>query len=227
VAIDTLLLRLVFPAAAVGAAADAATNGWGLLQLLDAPAWLAVPLAMLALDLAIYGQHRLSHVWPPLWRLHRVHHCDLDIDVSTALRFHPLEILLSMLYKIAAVYLLGAPPLAVLLFEMLLTGCAMFNHSNLRLPARADAALRRLLVTPDMHRVHHSTRRTEHDSNFGFSLSCWDHLFASYRAQPAGGHGLMRIGLDSPRDSARCASLAGLLRLPFAADHRRDTQITP
>jgi sterol desaturase/sphingolipid hydroxylase (fatty acid hydroxylase superfamily) len=200
VVLNTLLLRLVFPTAAIGVAFWAEARGIGLFPALGLPAWLAVLLAVVVLDGVIYFQHRIFHAVPALWRLHRMHHADLDFDVTTALRFHPVEILLSMVIKIAAVVALGAPPVAVLLFEVLLNACAMFNHANLRLPRWLDAPLRVVLVTPDMHRVHHSAIRVETDSNYGFSLACWDRLFGTYRAEPAAGHEGMTIGLERFRE---------------------------
>lgn len=196
VVIDTLLLRLIFPAAAVGLAVLVEARGWGLLQSVSLPYWVTVVVSVLLLDLLIYFQHVLFHAVPLLWRLHRMHHADLELDVSTGLRFHPLEILLSMLLKLAAVAALGAPALGVLIFEVLLNATSMFNHSNLFLPQQHDRWLRRLLVTPDMHRVHHSIHRLETDSNFGFNLSCWDRLFGTYRAQPRDGHLGMTLGLS-------------------------------
>ena len=193
--LSTLLLRLVTPAAAVGAALLAAERGWGLFQQLELPPGVAFVASVLLLDLLIYFQHRVFHRVPLLWRLHRMHHSDPDFDVSTAVRFHPLEILLSMGIKMAAVLLLGAPATAVLVFELLLNATSVFNHGNLRLPEGVDRWLRLLIVTPDMHRVHHSVRHEETDSNFGFSIPWWDRLFGSYRAQPADGHEAMRIGL--------------------------------
>lgn len=201
VVLNTLLLRLVFPTAAIGAAFWAEARGIGLFPALGVPAWLAIPLAIVVLDAIIYFQHRLFHAVPALWRLHRMHHADLDFDVTTALRFHPVEILLSMVIKLAAVVALGAPPVAVLLFEVLLNACAMFNHANLRLPRWLDAPLRLVLVTPDMHRVHHSAIRVETDSNYGFNLACWDRLFGTYRAEPAAGHDGMTIGLERFREA--------------------------
>lgn len=215
VAVNTLLLRLLLPAGAVGVALWAERAGFGLLHWLGAEGWPAIIIAMLLLDLLIYVQHVVFHAVPLLWRLHRVHHADQEIDVSTGLRFHPLEILFSMLIKMAAVALLGAPALAVLAFEMLLNGMAMFNHSNVRLPLALDAALRRLLVTPDMHRVHHSVIPRETNSNYGFNLSLWDRLFGSYVAQPEYGHDAMRIGLDDFQ-SGRPDGLKQLLLIPFA-----------
>lgn len=201
VLLDTLVLRLVFPTAAVGVALAAEARGAGLLPWLGLSGPAAAVLAILLLDLVIYLQHRLFHAVPLLWRLHRMHHADLDFDVTTGLRFHPLEILGSMLIKLAAVVALGAPAVAVLLFEILLNATSLFNHANLRLPARLDRVLRRVLVTPDMHRVHHSVVPQETNSNFGFSLAIWDRLFGTYRAQPAAGHAGMTLGLDAFRDS--------------------------
>ncbi|NKE45345.1 sterol desaturase family protein [Roseomonas frigidaquae] len=200
VLLDTLVLRLVFPTAAVGVALAAEARGAGLLPWLGLSGPAAVVLAILLLDLVIYLQHRLFHAVPLLWRLHRMHHADLDFDVTTGLRFHPLEILGSMLIKLAAVVALGAPAVAVLLFEILLNATSLFNHANLRLPARLDRVLRRVLVTPDMHRVHHSVVPQETNSNFGFSLAIWDRLFGTYRAQPAAGHAGMTLGLEAFRD---------------------------
>ena len=200
VAIDTVLLRIVFPTAAVSLALVAEANGWGLLNLVAAPMWLAIPLAIILLDLVIYAQHVLFHAVPILWRVHRMHHADLDIDVTTGIRFHPVEILLSMVIKLGAVVALGAPPLGVMIFEVLLNATSMFSHSNIRLPAALDGHLRRILVTPDMHRVHHSIVARETNSNFGFNLPWWDRLFGTYRAQPAAGHDGMTIGLSQFRD---------------------------
>ena len=202
VVIDTLLLRIVFPAAAVGLALVAEANGWGLLNLVAAPQWLAILVAVIVLDLVIYAQHVLFHAVPILWRVHRMHHADLDIDVTTGIRFHPVEILLSMVIKLSAVVALGAPPLGVMIFEVLLNATSMFSHSNIRLPAALDGHLRRILVTPDMHRVHHSIVARETNSNFGFNLPWWDRLFGTYRAQPAAGHDGMTIGLPVFRELA-------------------------
>lgn len=214
--LNTVTLRLMavlLPLLAVGAAIDATAQGWGLLNTLAWPSWIEVILAILILDLAIWAQHLITHKIPVLWRLHRVHHADVDMDVTTAIRFHPVEIALSMLLKIGLVYLLGPSAVAVILFEVLLNGTALFNHANIRLPLRFDAALRRVLVTPDMHRVHHSVHRSEHDSNYGFALSVWDRLFGTYVAQPAAGHDKMRVGLEWQDD--RPSRLGWSLRLPF------------
>lgn len=200
--INTLVLRIVFPAAAVGAALFAESRGWGLLSLTNAPAALAILVSVVALDLVVYLQHRLFHAVPLLWRLHRVHHADLELDVSTGVRFHPIEILLSMLIKMGAVLALGAPALAVLIFEVTLNATTMFNHANVKLFAPLDRVLRMIVVTPDMHRIHHSVRHEETASNFGFNLPWWDRLFRTYRPQPIDGHDRMIIGLEHFRDRA-------------------------
>jgi sterol desaturase/sphingolipid hydroxylase (fatty acid hydroxylase superfamily) len=194
-ALDALLVRLLAPGAAIAVALAAERQGWGLLNLPNLPAWARVLAAVIALDLAIYLQHVLFHAVPALWRLHRVHHADPDFDVTTGTRFHPLEIVLSLALKCAAVAALGAPALAVLIFEVLLNATAMFNHANARLPVALDRRLRWLVVTPDMHRVHHSVEAREMNSNFGFSLPWWDRLFGTYRAQPGAGHVAMQIGI--------------------------------
>jgi len=199
VVVDTVILRLSFPILAVGLAVMAEERGWGLFNVLDLPAWVAVVVCIAALDLAIYLQHVMFHAVPALWRLHRMHHADLEIDVTTGLRFHPVEILLSMAIKLAAVAALGPPAAAVLIFEVLLNATAMFNHSNIRLPQGLDRVLRWIVVTPDMHRVHHSIVPVETNSNFGFSLPWWDRLLGTYRAQPAAGHEGMTIGIEQFR----------------------------
>lgn len=221
VVLNTVVLRLVFPLAAVGAALFAAEQGWGLLNLITVPLWAAVLASVLLLDLVIYLQHRVFHTVPWLWRLHRMHHADLELDVTSGLRFHPLEILLSMAIKVAIVMLLGAPAVAVILFEVLLNATAMFNHGNVRLPRTIDRRLRWLLVTPDMHRVHHSVVRAETDSNFGFSLSWWDRLFGTYREQPAAGQLGMTIGLDAFRDPGQLR-LDRMLVQPFITPKRTE-----
>jgi sterol desaturase/sphingolipid hydroxylase (fatty acid hydroxylase superfamily) len=200
VVLNTMLLRLVFPVAAVGAALTAETNGWGLFHVSGAPAWLAVIASVILLDLVIYLQHVLVHAIPALWRLHRMHHADLEFDVTTGARFHPLEILLSMAIKFGAVAALGAPAVAVLIFEVLLNATAMFNHGNVRLPERVDSLLRWIVVTPDMHRIHHSVAIQETNSNFGFNLPWWDWLFGSYRPEPADGQEGMTIGVEQFRN---------------------------
>jgi sterol desaturase/sphingolipid hydroxylase (fatty acid hydroxylase superfamily) len=200
VVVDTIVVRVLFPNAAVGMALLAETRGWGLFNLLPMPAWAAVLASVVLLDLAIYGQHIAFHAVPVLWRLHRMHHADLEFDVTTGIRFHPIEIALSMVIKFAVVVALGAPALAVLIFEVLLNATSMFNHGNVRLPGWADRILRWLVVTPEMHRVHHSILRRETDSNFGFNLPWWDRLFRTYRAQPEAGHEGMTIGIEQFRD---------------------------
>ncbi|KKN80753.1 hypothetical protein LCGC14_0327060 [marine sediment metagenome] len=199
VVIDTLLVRLTFPVVAVGLALLAEERGWGLFNVFDVPAWIAVIVAILALDLAIYLQHVMFHAVPALWRLHRMHHADLEFDVTTGLRFHPVEILLSMGIKLAVVAALGPPAVAVLIFEVLLNGTAMFNHSNIRIPLAIDRVLRWFVVTPDMHRVHHSIHPSETNSNFGFNVPWWDRLLGTYKAQPRDGHEAMTIGIEQFR----------------------------
>jgi sterol desaturase/sphingolipid hydroxylase (fatty acid hydroxylase superfamily) len=199
VVIDTILVRLTFPVVAVGLAVTAEAQGWGLFNIFDVPFWLAFLLSVLALDLAIYLQHIMFHAVPALWRLHRMHHADLEFDVSTGLRFHPVEILLSMGIKLAVVAALGPPALAVLVFEVLLNATSMFNHSNIRIPAAIDRVLRLVVVTPDMHRVHHSIVPHETNSNFGFNLPWWDRLLGTYRPQPREGHESMTIGIEQFR----------------------------
>jgi sterol desaturase/sphingolipid hydroxylase (fatty acid hydroxylase superfamily) len=221
VVLDTILVRLLFPTTAVGFALVAEARGWGLLPALGlpvwAPAWAGVPLAVVALDLAIYLQHVLFHAVPALWRLHRMHHADLEIDVTTGARFHPIEMLLSMAIKLGVVAALGAPALAVLAFEVLLNATSMFNHSNVRMPSRLDRVLRWVVVTPDMHRVHHSIVARETDSNFGFNLPWWDRLFGTYRDQPAAGHEAMTIGIEQFRDRTE-QRLDRMLTQPFRDD---------
>ena len=199
VVIDTIVVRLTFPVLAVGLALIAEERGWGLMNVIGAPMWLAFIISVLALDLAIYLQHVMFHAVPALWRLHRMHHADLEFDVSTGLRFHPVEILLSMGLKLGVVAALGPPAVAVLVFEVLLNATSMFNHSNIRIPAQVDRALRLIVVTPDMHRVHHSIHPSETNSNFGFNLPWWDRLLGTYRAQPREGHEAMTIGIEQFR----------------------------
>ncbi|MEO1794022.1 MAG: sterol desaturase family protein [Pseudomonadota bacterium] len=225
VGLDSLAVRLMarlpefigaaaVPLAAVGAAIAAEQAGFGLFHWLAIPDAVAFIATLLILDLAIWFQHYISHHVPVLWRLHQVHHADADMDVTTAVRFHPIEILFSMLYKVALVALLGAPAVAVVVFEVILNGCAMFNHANVNLPGWLDRILRIFIVTPDMHRVHHSTERREHDTNFGFSLSVWDRVFGTYTDQPEGGHQGMRIGLKDYREGEP-SGLLWSLALPF------------
>ena len=200
VVLNTFVVRLLFPFAGVGMAFYAQSMGWGLFNIVAPSAWLAIAGAVLLLDLTIYGQHVMLHAVPLLWRLHRMHHADLEFDVTTGLRFHPGEIVVSMLIKLAAVLVLGPAPVAVLIFEVMLNATSMFNHGNVRLPTRLDRVLRLFVVTPDMHRVHHSIDRRETDSNFGFNVPWWDRLFGTYRAQPALGHDRMTLGINRFRE---------------------------
>jgi sterol desaturase/sphingolipid hydroxylase (fatty acid hydroxylase superfamily) len=215
-ALNTLTLRALafaLPLLAIGAALDAQAMGWGLFNLTAWPGWVELLLAVLILDLAIWAQHLVTHKVPLFWRFHRVHHADRDMDVTTGFRFHPVEILASMLVKIGLVYALGPSAIAVLVFEILLSGTALFNHSNLALPKGLDGALRLVLVTPDMHRVHHSIHREEHDSNYGFALSLWDRIFRTHVAEPKARHDAMTTGLEWQDE--RPARLAWALGLPF------------
>jgi sterol desaturase/sphingolipid hydroxylase (fatty acid hydroxylase superfamily) len=214
IVVDTILLRLLFPFLAVGMAFLGQTRGWGLLNQVQAPGWIAVPVTVLALDFIVYLQHRLFHAVPWLWQLHMVHHADPDIDVTTGVRFHPFEIVLSMVIKMAAVLALGAAPVAVVLFEILLNATSMFGHGNIRLPLGLDRLLRWLVVTPDMHRVHHSAIAQETNSNFGFNVPWWDRLLGSYRDQPQAGHDAMTIGLPQFQGNLR-QSLVWMLAAPF------------
>lgn len=195
--LNILFVRLTVGAAAFVAATTAFDHGWGILNSADLPPWLTVIITLVVLDVAIYAQHIASHHWRWLWRLHKIHHTDLDFDVTTAVRFHPIEIALSMGFKVICIFILGANPIAVIAFEIILSSCALFNHSNIYMPRKIDALLRLLLVTPDMHRVHHSVIPIETNSNYGFSISVWDHLFGTYTAQPKAGHTEMTIGLAS------------------------------
>lgn len=213
--LNSVLLYLAFPVLAVGVAVLAVDKNWGLFNFLDLPALVSIPLFIVLFDLAIYWQHRLYHSVPLLWRLHRMHHSDPDFDVSTGIRFHPLSIILSMLIKMLVIVSLGPPPVAVLLAEILLNVTTMFNHGNIYIPPRIDAALRLFVVTPDMHRVHHSIAPEETNTNFGFNFPWWDRLFNTYRAQPQEGHKTMRIGIQGLQ-SAREQYLHRLLLQPFA-----------
>ncbi len=215
VALNTLILRLLFPVAAVGVAVFADQHGWGLFNYIQAPLWVAVIVSVTVLDFMIWLQHVVVHAIPLLWRLHRVHHADLDYDVTTGARFHPIEIILSMLIKFAVILLLGPPVVAVVAFEVILNAMAMFNHGNIRLPETLDRVMRTLLVTPDMHRVHHSVEDDECNSNFGFNLSIWDRMFGTYTEQPRGGQLGMTIGIRKYRDPAEVDRLPGMLMLPF------------
>jgi sterol desaturase/sphingolipid hydroxylase (fatty acid hydroxylase superfamily) len=220
VILDTVLVRLIFPTTVVALAIVCETQGWGLFQVLGWPAWATTPLAFIALDLAIYLQHVLFHAVPALWRLHRMHHADQEIDVTTGVRFHPIEILLSLGIKFGVVAALGTPAVAVVVFEVLLNATSMFNHSNVRMPLRLDRVLRWIVVTPDMHRVHHSIVVRETNSNFGFNLPWWDRLFGTYRDQPQAGHDGMTIGIEQFREPGE-QRLDRMLTQPFRDDTRR------
>jgi sterol desaturase/sphingolipid hydroxylase (fatty acid hydroxylase superfamily) len=217
VALDTLLVRLIFPVGAVAIALAAEARGLGLFNVFRVPPWVAVPAGVILLDLAIYLQHVLFHAVPALWRLHRMHHADLAFDVTTGVRFHPVEILLSMIIKLGVVTALGAPALAVLVFEVLLNATSMFNHGNVTLPQGIDRILRWVVVTPEMHRVHHSIKARETNSNFGFNLPWWDRLLGTYRDQPEAGHLGMTIGIEQFRDPAE-QRLDRMLTQPFRDD---------
>ncbi len=214
VIIDSFVLRLIFTGAAVGVAIWAEANGYGLFNIFEAPKIISVIACFIVLDFAIWFSHLASHKVPVLWAVHRMHHSDVDIDVSTAIRFHPIEIVLSMLWKMVIVIALGAPAVSVLIFEIVLNGAAMFNHSNVKLPLGVDRLLRLIIVTPDMHRVHHSIVHNETDSNYGFNLAIWDRLFGTYIDQPAAGHKDMKIGLGEWQDE-RPTNLLWSLKVPF------------
>ncbi len=228
VVVDTILVRLTFPVLAVGLAIVAQDRGWGLFNILDLPGWVAVIGAMLLLDLAIYLQHIMFHAVPGLWRLHRMHHADLEFDTTTGLRFHPVEILISMGVKLAVVAALGPPAVAVLLFEVVLNASALFNHANITLPAGVDRVLRLFVVTPDMHRVHHSVDPRETNSNYGFNVPWWDRILGTYIAQPAKGHQGMEIGIEQFR-TRRDLWLDRMLMQPLrgpASGHALDLRLT-
>jgi sterol desaturase/sphingolipid hydroxylase (fatty acid hydroxylase superfamily) len=201
VVLNTVAVRLLVPLIPVALAVMAEARGWGVLNLVDLPFWFTVVVSVVVLDLVIYFQHVMFHAVPALWRLHRMHHADLDFDVTTGARFHPIEIILSILLKFAVIAVIGPPAVAVIIFEVLLNGTSMFNHGNIRLPLPLDRFLRWFIVTPDMHRVHHSDIPAETNSNFGFSLPYWDRLFGTYRDQPRLGHEGMTIGLDTFKEA--------------------------
>lgn len=214
VVVNSVAVHVLMPVTAVSCSLFVASKGWGVFNWFSPPPFIAWLSTLIVLDVIIYFQHRLFHSWKPLWRLHRVHHVDLDLDVSTALRFHPLEILVSMVIKVVVVTTLGAPLGAVILFEIILNAAAMFNHGNISFPSPVDTLMRKFVVTPDMHRVHHSVIPIETNSNYGFSISLWDYLFATYRAQPKSGHEQMNIGLKEYTTFERHHVLY-LLLLPF------------
>ena len=213
--LNSALVRVLLPVTAAGFAVLAASRGWGVFNNVATPVWVAVAGSVVILDFAIYLQHVMFHAVPLLWRVHRMHHADLDFDVTTGARFHPIEIILSMLIKFAVIAVIGAPAVAVIIFEVLLNATAMFNHGNVRLPAPLDHVLRLIVVTPDMHRVHHSIEDHETNSNFGFNLPWWDRLFGTYKAQPDAGHDAMTIGIRDYRAPKIATDLPGMLILPF------------
>ncbi len=215
VVVDTLLARLLVPAGLVSVAWYAQSQNLGLLQWVSWPLWLEVTVAVMVLDVTIYWQHRLFHRVPVLWRLHKVHHTDPDFDVTTGLRFHPIEIILSLVIKGAAVVMIGAPAVAVIIFEVILSACSLFNHGNVALPASVERWVRKLLVTQEMHRIHHSTVRQETNSNYGFSVSWWDFIFRSYTHRAGAGSDGLDIGLTQYRDGKQITRLWELLRMPF------------
>ena len=217
--LNIVIIRVTVGGIAYLSAVDAMQKGWGILHLFATPEWGAVLMTLLVLDIVIYGQHILAHKWMPLWRLHQVHHTDLDFDATTAVRFHPLEIIISLVIKVAVIYALGADPIAVIVFEVLLNGTATFNHSNVRIPVAFDSALRWLIVTPDMHRIHHSCVQSEMDSNYGFSVSWWDRLFKTYTAEPQKPQTEFNIGLNAFRKAKQVGFLQ-MLVLPFKALER-------
>jgi sterol desaturase/sphingolipid hydroxylase (fatty acid hydroxylase superfamily) len=214
---DTLILRLIFPVLPVGVALYCTHAGWGIMNYFHFPGGLALILGVILLDLTIYAQHKMFHSVPVFWSLHKVHHIDQDIDVTTGVRFHPFEMILSMIIKMTAVAAIGAPPVSVVIFEILLNGTTMFNHGNLHIPAAADRLIRLLIVTPDMHRVHHSVIRKETNSNYGFTFSFWDRIFHTYRREPEVGHEQMKIGLNGYGDFKNL-ELLQMLIIPFQAD---------
>lgn len=214
VILSSIMLRVIFPLAAVGSAQWADNNGYGLLPLLNVPPHFAAFIAFIVLDLAVWFEHLMSHKIGLLWRIHRMHHADTGFDITTALRFHPLEIILSMIWKVAIIITLGASPIAVLIFEIVLNGSAMFNHANIKLPLNVDRIVRKLIVTPDMHRVHHSSEVNETNSNYGFNLSIWDRIFCTYIDQPKTGHIEVEIGLANWRDE-QPTQLLWSLKIPF------------
>lgn len=220
---NSFMMRLILPVTAVGLATFTANQGWGILNYYTIPLTLSVIISVIAMDFIIYLQHVLVHAVPVLWRLHRVHHADLDYDVTTGARFHTLEIFLSMLIKFATIAVLGPPVVAVIIFEVILNAMAMFNHANIGLPKTLDKALRWFVVTPDMHRIHHSIEEDETNSNFGFSISWWDRLFGTYKDQPRYGHIKMKIGIQNFTDVKQTNWITGMLAIPFVGNNSRYT----
>lgn len=221
VALNSLIVRILLPVTSIGVAVLAHTEQWGLLNLIELPGWLAVIIAVVLMDFAIYLQHLLMHAAPFLWRLHQVHHADLDVDVTTGLRFHPLEILISMLFKFVVIAALGVPVVAVVIFEVLLNASSMFNHGNIFIPSQMDRALRHVLVTPDMHRLHHSVNPRWRNRNFGFCLTWWDRIFGTYLTQPFDVHDDIKLGLKTEDQSKTSIRLIGMLLMPFKKANER------
>ena len=222
-ALNTVIARLAFMGGAVAVAITGEERGWGLLHLLDGPVWLETAMAIVALDFIIYWQHRVFHLVPVFWRFHMMHHSDLDLDVTSGVRFHPVEIVLSLLVKAVAIMAVGASPLAVVIFEVVLNATSLFNHSNVVMPQGLDRALRWMVVTPDMHRIHHSADVRETNSNYGFNVPWWDRLFGTYCPEPALGQMSMKIGLEH-LDSPVCLNLFKMLRFPFVTTPGRDVK---
>ena len=207
------IVHIAIPLIAIVAAIDVSNGKMGLFNIINFPIWIEIILTVIILDFIIWGQHLLSHKIPFVWRFHRMHHTDRDLDVTTAVRFHPFEIIFSMFIKITSIYILGASAIAVIIFEIMLNGMAMFNHANLRIPLRIENILRKFIVTPDLHRIHHSIYIDEHNKNFGFSLSIWDKIFKCYLDQPRDGHKDMKLGLKWQNDKP--TKLGWSLWIPF------------
>lgn len=213
--LNSFLLRIIFPSAAVGVATLAQKHDWGFFYYLKVSYTLAVLSSIIAMDFFIYLQHVMFHAVPAFWRVHRMHHADLDIDVTTGIRFHPVEIILSMLIKFAVIVIIGPPVVSVIMFEVVLNATSMFNHANLYIPRNIDKVMRWFMVTPDMHRVHHSADPNETNTNFGFNMPWWDRLLGTYKNQPLLGHEGMIIGLREFRDLRQSTMLPGMLAIPF------------
>ncbi len=218
--INSILIRILFPTAAVGVALYTQQHHVGLFNIIHLSHWTTIIASVIILDLVIYLQHVMLHAIPTLWRIHRVHHVDLDIDITTGIRFHPIEIILSLFIKFCAIILIGAPAVSVIIFQILLNITSMFNHSNIYIPYIIDKIIRCITVTPDMHRVHHSDIPHETNCNFGFNLSIWDRIFGTYKAQPQLGHTQMHIGIKTIREERYCMNLWGMLKLPFMKETR-------
>ncbi|QPD06240.1 MAG: hypothetical protein Nkreftii_004014 [Candidatus Nitrospira kreftii] len=226
VALNTVLARLLFAGGAFTVAAAAQERGWGLLHLVEGPVWLEAAIGILALDFIIYWQHRIFHVVPLFWRFHMMHHSDLDLDVTSGVRFHPMEIVLSLAVKVMAIMVVGASPIAVMIFEVVLNATSLFNHGNVLIPQHVERLLRWMVVTPDMHRIHHSMDVREMNSNYGFNVPWWDRVFGTYCPEPALGHLAMRIGLEHLGPST-CLNIFMMLRFPFSTSLKRYSRQSP